>query len=216
VDTHASTFSLDASISIMHQLSVQVVQRGLLQGSVLSPLLARGIIARTVNAALPNTEISRYSYSDDLVIGASTKHIIIAAKQVVTNQFSSLLAGPIELHETSPIKASSRRVVVLGYRLEPGNGYGANYVHVKPWLKRTKAFKRNLRRKLVAAASGADICAVAEGYRVHWFNSQAAWTKVPQHSDSVSASITMSYVNDFVDGVPMGTWQANKPILKAV
>ena len=64
--THAATFSLDASISALHSLSVQVVRRGLLQGSVLSPLRARAIIARTVNAALPRPEISRYSYSDDL------------------------------------------------------------------------------------------------------------------------------------------------------
>jgi hypothetical protein len=216
VDIHASSFSQDATISALHSLSAQVVRRGLLQGSVLSPLLARAIIARTVIAALPDPEISRYSHSDDLVIGASTKHKIIAAKQAVTKQFSSLLAGPIELHETSPIHGASRRVVVLGYRLEPGNGYGANYVHVKPWLKRTERFKTKLAIKLEKVGPGADVFARAEGYRVHWFNSQPAWTKVPQLSDSVSASITMSYVSDFMDGVPMGTWQVNKPILKSV
>lgn len=216
VDTQASPFSLDASILVLHYLSVQVVRRGLLQGSVLSPLLARAIIARTVNAALPDPEISRYSYSDDLAIGASTKHKIIAAKQAVTKQFLSLLAGPIELHETSPIKASSRQVVVLGYRLEPGNGYGLNYVHVKPWVKRTTAFKRNLGQKLIAAAAGAELFSMAEEYRIRWFNSQLAWTKVPQLSDSVSASITTSYVADFMVGVPMGAWQVKKAILKAV
>jgi hypothetical protein len=216
VDIHTSSSSLDASISAMHQLSVQVVRRGLLQGSVLSPLLARAIIARTVNPALPDSEISRYSHSDDLVIGASTKKKILAAKQAVTKRFSSLLAGPIELHETSPIHAASRQVVVLGYRLEPGNGYGVNYVHVKPWLKRTERFKTKLAIKLEKAGPGADLFARAEGYRVHWFNSQSAWTKVPQYSDSVSASITMSYVSDFMHGVPMGTWQTNKPILKSV
>jgi hypothetical protein len=216
VDIHASSLSLDASISVMHSLSVQVVRRGLLQGSVLSPLLARAIIARTVNAGLPDTEISRYSHSDDLVIGASTKHKIIAAKQGVTQQFSSLLAGSIELHEAFPINANSRRLNVLGYRLEPGNGHGENYVHVKPWSKRTERFKIKLARKLEKVEPDADLFAIAEGYRLHWFNSQSAWTKVPQHSDSVSASITMSYVSDFIDGVPMGTWQANQPILKAV
>jgi hypothetical protein len=215
VDTHASTFSLDASISALHSLSVQVVRRGLLQGSVLSPLLARAIIARTVNAALPDPEISRYSYSDDLAIGASTKHKIIAAKQAVAKQFSSLLAGQIELHETSAINAKSRRLNVLGYRLEPGNGYKTS-VHVKPWSKRTKRFKIKLAIKLQKAEPGTDPFAIAEGYRVHWFNSQSAWTKVPQISDSVSASITMSYVTDFMVGVPMGAWQVNKAILKAV
>jgi hypothetical protein len=215
VDAPASPFSLDASISALHSLSVHVVRRGLLQGSVLSPLLARAVIARTVNAALPHPEISRYSHSDDLVIGASNKHNIIAAKQAVTKQFSSLLAGPIELHETSPVHAASRRVVVLGYRLEPGNGYGVN-VHVKPWRKRTDRFKNKLAAKLKKLEPGTDLFARAEEYRVQWFNSQSAWTKVPQYSDGASASITMSYVSDFVDGVPMGTWQANKPSLKAV
>ena len=216
VDTQASPFSLDASIWALHHLSVQVVRRGLLKGSVLSPLLARAIIAPTVNAALPDPEISRYSYSDDLAIGASTKQKSIAAKQAVTKRFSSLLAGPIELHETPPINALSRQVVVLGYRLEPGNGYGLNYVHVKPWLKRTTAFKRNMGRKLVTAGPGAELFSLSEEYRVRWSNSQLAWTKVPQLSDSVSASITMSYVNDFMVGVPMGAWQVNKAILKAV
>jgi hypothetical protein len=89
-------------------------------------------------------------------------------------------------------------------------------VHVKPWLECTNAFKRNLRRKLAAATPGADPFAVAEGYRVRWFNSQHAWTKVPGYSDSVSACITMTYGNDFMDGLPMGIQKANKPIIKTV
>jgi hypothetical protein len=212
--THTSTFSLDASILALHSFSVQVVRRGLLQGSVLSPLLARAIIARTVNAALPDPEISRYSYSDDLAIGASTKQKNIAAKQAVTKQFSSLLARPIELHGTSTINANWRRLNVLGYRLEPRNGYKTS-VHVKPWSKRTKRFINKLAIKLEKAEPGTALFAIAEGYRVNWFNSQSAWTKVPQISDSVSASITMSYVVDFMLGVPMGAWQVKK-ILKAV
>ena len=212
-DTHAS---ISVSVaSQLHHITVHIVRRGLLQGSVLSPLLARAVIARVIEAALPDPEISTYSYSDDLVIGASTEAENIAAKQAVTKQFSSLPAGPIELHETSPINAKSRRSVVLGYRLEPGNGHGENYVHVKPWLKRTEAFKRRLLRKLKDAEPGANLFDVAEKYRIQWSKSQGAWTKVPKFSDSVSASITMSYVNDFIDGLPMGTWQANKPILKA-
>jgi hypothetical protein len=98
---------------------------------------------------------------------------------------------------------------VLGYRLEPRNGYKTS-VHVKPWSKRTKRFKNKLAIKLEKAEPGTDLFAIAEGYRVNWFNSQSAWTKVPQISDSVSASITMSYVVDFMLGVPMGAWQKKK------
>jgi hypothetical protein len=68
---------------------------------------------------------------------------------------------------------------VLGYRLEPRNGYKTS-VHVKPWSKRTKRFKNKLAIKLEKAEPGADLFAIAEGYRVNWFNSQSAWTKVPQ------------------------------------
>jgi hypothetical protein len=99
---------------------------------------------------------------------------------------------------------------VLGYRLEPRNGYKTS-VHVKPWSKRTKRFKNKLAIKLEKAEPGTALFAIAEGYRVNWFNSQSAWTKVPQISDSVSASITMSYVVDFMLGVPMGAWQVKNP-----
>ena len=40
-----------------------------------------------------------------------------------------------------------------------------------------------------------------------------AWTKVPLLSDEASRSITASYVSDFIDGIPMGTWLLNKPKL---
>lgn len=167
------------TILALHSFSVQVVRRGLLQGSVLSPRLARAIIARTVNAALPDPEISRYSYSDDLAIGASTKQKNMAAKQAVTKQFSSLLAGPIELHGTSTINANWRRLNVLRYRLEPRNGYKTS-VHVKPWSKRTKRFKNKLAIKLEKAEPGTALFAIAEGYRVNWFNSHRPGLRCPK------------------------------------
>ena len=202
--------SEDGSISL-HALTVQVVRRGLLQGSVLSPLLARAVIYR--EAALSHKELKCYSYSDDVSIGAHTKGECRAAKHALTDHLSSLPAGPIELHDVPIKNASTQRIVVLGYSLEAGKGHGDNHVHVKPWRKRTDKSKHNLYRKLHAAPPGADLFQIGENYRLQWFGAMGAWTKVPLLSDEASRSITASYVSDFIDGIPMGTWLLNKPKL---
>ena len=85
--------------SSLYSLTVQVVRRGLLQGSVLSPLLARAVIHREVNATLSQKGLKCYSYCDDLSIGAQTKGECRAAKHAMTDHLSSLPAGPIELHD---------------------------------------------------------------------------------------------------------------------
>ena len=196
----------------MH-LTVQVVRRGLLQGSVLSPLLARAVIHREVNAALSHKEPKCYSYCDDLSIGAHTKGECQAAKHAVTDHLSSLPAGPIELHDVPIKNANNQRIVVLGYSLEAGEGHGDNYVHVKPSTKRTNKHKHKLFRRLKAAPAGADLHEIAEKYWRQWYGSQGAWTKVPLFSEEVSRNITASYVSDFIDGIPLGTWHLNKPKL---
>lgn len=132
----------------------------------------------------------------------------------MTDHLSSLPAGPIELHD-APIKnAITQRIVVLGYSLEADKGYGDNYVHVKPWIKRTEKFKRNLSMRLKAALPEANPFEIAEKYRRQRAGAQPAWTKVPELSDEVSRAITMSYVMDFLDGIPMGVWKLNKPKYK--
>ncbi len=156
--------SRDGTISL-HALTVQVVRRGLLQGSVLSPLLARAVIYREVYAALSHKELKCYSYSDDLSIGAHTKGECRAAKHALTDRLSSLPAGPIELHDVPIKNANTQRIVILGYSLEAGKGHGDNYVHVKPWRKRTDKSKHNLYRKLEAASPGADLFQIGENYR---------------------------------------------------
>jgi hypothetical protein len=211
-----SDFSVNDSYTSLESLSVQIVRQGLPQGSVLSPLLARAVISRLIETALPCAEISQYAFSDDLNFGACTKGEISAAKQAVTEVFSSLPAGHIELHDAPVVNALSRRVEVLGYRLEPGNGQGDSFVHVKPSRKRTERFKRKLAEKLKKAAADANRFDVAEKYRTQWFKSMHAWTKVPLQSDDVSRCITMSYVDDFIHGLPMGVWKANTPMLKAI
>ena len=195
----------------LYALTVRIVRRGLLQGSVLSPLLARAVIHREVNAVLSHKGLKCYSYCDDLSIGAHTKGECRAAKQALTDHLSSLPAGPIELHHVPIKNANNPRIVVLGYSLEPGKGHGDNYVHVKPWIKRIDKFKHKLFRKLKAAPAEANLLEVADNYWRPWFGSMGAWTKVPVHSEQLSRNITSTYVTDFKDGIPMGTWNLNKP-----
>ena len=168
--------SENGSISL-HALTVQVVRRGLLQGSVLSPLLARAVIHREVDAALSHKELKRYSYSDDLSIGAHTKGECQAARHALTDHLSSLPAGPIELHDVPIKNAEAQRIVVLGYALEAGKGHGNNHVHVKPWRKRTDNFKRKLVQKLKAAPAEANLFKVGENYRLQWFGAMGAGPK---------------------------------------
>ena len=49
-------------------------------------------------------------------------------------------------------------------------------------------------------------------YWANWFASQSAWTKVPFHSEDTSACLTIGYVEDFLNGLPMGVWKVNKPL----
>jgi hypothetical protein len=202
------------SYSDFELLTVQIAQRGLSQGSVLAPLLTRSVIKRLLDGALPDPQIARYAFMDDLNIGACTKGQALAAKEIVTTQLLSHPAGPIELHDEPVINVQTGMVVALGYKLEPGNGHGDNYVHVKPWGKRIKRFKSKLWKKLSEAEPGADLFEIAETYRRRWFNSQQAWTKVPELSDDTSANITATYVDDFIHGILLGTMKLNKPKIK--
>ena len=210
-----SDFSMNNSYTYLKSLSVQIVRQGLPQGSVLSPLLTRAVVSRLLETALPDMEIRRYAYSDDLNIGACTKGEMTAAKQAVTKLFSSLLAGHIELHDAPIVNASSWQVEALGYRLEPGNGHGKHYVHVKPGRKRIARYKRRLAEKLKNTKLD-DRSVVGNAYWANWYNSQQAWTKVPFFSEDLSSYITMVYIDDFNHGLPMGVWKVNKPMLNAI
>ncbi len=203
--------SVDAP-PIVRSITAFRVRRGLSQGSLLSPLLARAVVARELRAAVANPDISISSYCDDLFLGASSQEVLLAEKGVVTKHFSSLPAGPIELHETPVVDVLHGDF--LGYRLEPGKGYGQNIVHCKPGPKRIARFKRALAARLKACKPDEDLCLVGERYWRHWFGATAAWTKVPELSASVSWSISLSYIDDYLHGLPMGVWKANAPILK--
>lgn len=193
------------------QLTIQLVRRGLPQGSVLSPLLARALVGRILRAGLLETGAEGSSYCDDLAIGARTKKELGAARQKVMKAFSSLPAGALELHDALLLSARRGRVTLLGYRLEPGRGHCDNPIHVKPWRPRTDRFKARLTQRLLLAKPGADPFHIAEKYRRRWFNGQTAWTKVPILSDDISCTITMCYVIDFEHGEPMGGGELPKP-----
>jgi hypothetical protein len=196
------------------KFTTQSVRLGLPTGSVTAPLAARAVLGRNIAVALLGEKAVARSFSDDLNFGASTKGYAVVVKLIVTKQFSSLPAGPIELHETPILSAYSRKVEVLGYRLEPGNGHGDNFVHAKPGPKRIKRFKSRLHQRLTDAGPDAKHFEVGEEYRQRWFAGQQAWTKVPELSDDTSANITVTYVDDFIHGMPLGTFYFNKPKIK--
>src|SRR4051812_23111974 len=107
-----------------------MIRRGLPQGSVLSPLLARALVGRILRLSLSKTMAEGSFFIDDLTIGASMEAEIKAAQQAVTGSFLSLSAGSIELHDSAPLSTNSGIWTVLGYVLQPGRGYGDNPVHV--------------------------------------------------------------------------------------
>jgi hypothetical protein len=143
------------------------------------------------------------SWIDDLTIGTRLETDAQAAVHALTELFKAHPAGPLELHKVSPLAAASWKVEVLGYFLEPNNGYGGT-IHVKPGPKRCRKFRANLTARLHAAGPHGDLYKIAEEYRKQWFQAQQAWTKVPVHSMRLTQSITASYVDDFKCSIPMG------------
>jgi hypothetical protein len=215
LDPSLSELPVGYAYKMLSLLTVQIVRRGLLQGSVVTPLLARAVVGGVLKSAVSDMDLKTYSYIDDLSVGAQTKGKIKAAQQIVTEAFASLPAGKIELHDTSPKPASSWRVEVLGYFLEPGNGYGDRLVHVKPGPKRIKGFKAGLKRRLEQVPPDAAY-ELGNAYWKRWFGSQQAWTKVPFCSAELSWCASMEYVGDFLLGIPLGTTHLNEPPLNGV
>jgi hypothetical protein len=95
-------------------------------------------------------------------------------------------------------------IELLGYKLQPGAGYGKNNVHVKPGKRRFNRFKEKLEERLKNSDKSLEPFDVGINYWRCWYKSQQAWTKVPGHSEMASETITLSYINDFIHGVPMG------------
>lgn len=144
------------------------------------------------------------SSADDVYLGARDRKGAEAALQAFKQRLKSHPAGPIELYDAKPVRASTGTVTVLGYLLEPGNGYGSNPIHVKPGPRRTNRFKNRLNQRLLKLGPDEDAMAQGLAYWRPWYASQHAWTKVPVHSEFVSESCAMGYIDDFKHNVPMG------------
>lgn len=195
------------TIMDMVKLTVQMVRQGLSQGSVLSPLLARGFVGRELRASLGGMKVTRASWVDDVYIGAHVRKDVQAAFQAFKERLLSHPAGPIELHDGKPVHASTRKLTVVGYRLEPGNGYGDNPVHVVPGRKRTNNFKNRLTRRLLELGPDEDPMEVGRAYWRRWYDGQQAWTKVPLHTEYLSETLAIQDVDFFMHNQPMaGNW----------
>ena len=184
-------------------LTTQLVRQGLPQGAVHSPLLARGFLGRELRIVFGDEEgIVGLAYIDDLTIGARLELDAQAAVYSLTERFKSHPAGPLELHSSAALPASSWKVCVLGYFVEPGNGVGGT-IHIKPGPRRCGKFRRNLCRRLKRASPDERYDVVIEYWR-KWFAGQQAWTTVPGYSESLSENIALSYLDDFEHGIPLG------------
>lgn len=197
------------TISEMISFTVQTVRLGLPEGSTLSPLLARGFVGRELRTLFGSPGVARSSFMDDLAIGARSRKKIQTAVIALTERLASHPAGPIELHPLKPLDAlgwakGGNEIELLGYRLQPGAGYGENNVHVKPGARRLRRFRAKLREKLKNADQSLEPYDVGLDYWHQWFQSQQAWTKVPRYSKQLSENITLSYIDDYLHGVPMG------------
>jgi len=197
------------TISHMISFTVQKVRLGLPEGSTLSPLTARGFVGRELRTLFGSPGIAKSSFMDDLAIGTRSRKGIDAAVTVLTERFLSHPAGPIELHPAKPTDAvawvkGGKEIELLAYKLQPGAGYGANKIHVKPGPRRLSRFREKLREKLKAADNSFEPYDVGLDYWRHWYQSQQAWTKVPGHTELVSENITLSYIDDYIHGLPLG------------
>jgi hypothetical protein len=200
----------------MHDMTAQMVRQGLPQGSPLSPLLASYAIARNIKCALANAGVVVGTYADDLAIGAPDASTVEAAGKLLSKTF---FEGPaaIGLHNMTVVHKSN--AVGLEYVFEPGNGHAGNPVHVKPGPKRILRKMIKLTRKLnewkaTELDYGVLKARVKNEFWRPWYGSQQGWTKVPFHSESVSKLITLSYVDDYLDGIPMGTHKLGKPMIE--
>lgn len=199
-----------------HSFTVQKTRLGLPEGSTLSPLLARGFVGREIRRSFGNTGIASYSFMDDLAIGACTQKDLTTAKEALSGGLSTNPAGPIELYDADILNANSwkstdKALTLLGYEIRPGDGFGTDKpTHVKPGSIRIERFKNRLANKLRDVDPKDDIYAVGLEYFERWYDSQTAWTKVPEFTQQVSENIAFCYIVDFDKGIPMGGFKTAK------
>jgi Reverse transcriptase (RNA-dependent DNA polymerase) len=150
------------------ELTTKTVRRGLPQGSVLSPLVARAFLGREIRAALGKKEVATFRFVDDLTLGARSQPKLEHALEALRERLQGHPAGPILLHVEPPTSVQYGRVKVFGYVLEPGRGYGDNSVHVYPRRKRFDRFHRKLYDRWKAAGQPLEVEALDDLYLKGW------------------------------------------------
>jgi len=178
-----------ATLGAVPTLTVEMItaatmeaRRGLPQGSVLSPLVARAFVGRELRAVLGKTEVVASCWVDNLTLGARSRPELEQAFEALRGRLLGHPAGPIHLHVDPPTSTKQGKVKVFGYVLKPGCGYGDNFVHVQPGRDRFKRFHRKCYDRWKAEGQPDGVEALENfihGRLAYWMPSQQAWTVVP-------------------------------------
>lgn len=192
-------------VKSMVSITAQALRQGLVPGSPLSPLLASWFLSEAAKEAGLGDHLHVKSYVDDLAIGGKKRIAVETGVSKLAEYLSTHPAGPIFLHD-APVR-NRKRFYALGYCLLYGKGYGKRSVHVKPVRQRTNRFKARLSAVLREAQTrGWCLFAAGLSYWRRWYGTQRAWTKVPNHSLTLSENITFIYICMFESGYPWQKW----------
>jgi len=199
----------DDNVSFLY-IAKLMIRRGLPQGSVLSPLLAGALISKVWEGNKLQSVGVMLSWHDDLNIGSATKTQISGVREKLTSAMKSLSAGSIEFHDSKVLYASTGHVTILGFKVQPGRGHirhsdGSRSIHVKPGPKRIAKYIVELKKRLEKATPEDDPIAIAKKYHNGWYGAQGSWTKVPGFSSELSRTILLTYVQDFKNGIEIGS-----------
>jgi len=172
-----------------------MVRRGLIQGDVCAPQIARTFLGRELRRSLGKWDVAYASHLDDMLIGARTHGELKASLEALTHRLKCHPAGPLELHDHQ-IRSIADGTYFLGYRIDYNGG---GQLHVRPDLTRFNRFRERLlaRFKDSMAYERDELVAVGLCYAQQWFASQAAWTKSGESFDYVMAEVH-DVINQFI------------------
>ena len=134
--------------------------------------------------------VARLCFVDNLTLNARDRPKLDQALDELRTRLLALPAGPLSLHIDPPPSASPYWGLVraMGYKLQPGRGYGDNRIHVVPDRAR---FQRGYRKlydgwKAKGRPVGQTMEALVQEWLKHWMPSQQAWTTVPVLSENIA------------------------------
>ncbi|MBS3650037.1 hypothetical protein KEU06_15605 [Pseudaminobacter sp. 19-2017] len=182
------------------EASHKLVRRGLPQGSVLSPQIARAFLGRELRACREEQCVA--SFVDDIAVGSKSQSGVKAFQERLRQRLLALPAGKVCLKIDEIRKASSGRVEELGYRFDPSRGHGDHPVHVWPGRKRTRRYGDRLPKRLSEAEMvGDDLDAVTAKFTDQWIAGTPGWTLVPGHSRELAHAIAACRQLEFLNGL---------------